>query len=226
MDTPDLQDFFKLTTMVLTDRLPKRFTRGDTLIVPVYTFTQTDDNRPSVIDTAHSLYSRTPSRFRLFILNDLDGTNKGYTGYRSWEAAAFKAGFPLSAICTVPLNEPLNTLSEAVALVDYAVREGWLDLVIVAPPFHMVRAFMSVITAIENNPSEPARDISVYCAVGSTLRWIEEVAHSQGTLRATRAELISEELGRIIRYQDPGMSRPFPLLSFRQCLKHIDSRWD
>jgi hypothetical protein len=83
---------------------------------------------------------------------------------------------------------------------------------------------MSVITAIANSRYEGAPNIKVYCAVGATLPWGEEVAHSQGTLRETRAGLIGTELDRILKYQDPASSKPFPLVQFRTCLGYLDRR--
>ena len=43
--------------------------------------------------------------------------------------------------------------------------------------------------------------IRVYAYAGAPQSWRETVVHSQGTLEKTRTDLVSEEYGRLAKYQ-------------------------
>ena len=84
-----------------------------------------------------------------------------------------------------------------------------------ASPFHQLRAFMTMITAIDAINYE----MSVYSQTGRPLPWGQEVVHSQGNLRAPRTELIHAELARIEKYQKQG-----DLTDFIRLKNHLDNR--
>jgi len=54
---------------------------------------------------------------------------------------------------------------------------------------------------------------------GIAMPWQEEVAHSQGILKAKRYDLIQKELERIEKYQDKG-----DLALFEQVLNYLNKR--
>ena len=62
-------------------------------------------------------------------------------------------------------------------------------------------------------------ELLIYSYPGAAMPWQEEVAHSQGTLKAKRCDLIQKELERIEKYQDKG-----DLALFEQVLNYLDKR--
>lgn len=117
----------------------------------------------------------------------------------------------------------VNTGSEAQKLAEYARSiagggPGSGDIAIIAPSFHIVRAFMTTVTALKRNGDIPVR---VYAVPGVPLPWKEEAAHSQGTLKKKRAELLASELQRLEKYRAPEFGG---MLSAREILNYLDWR--
>lgn len=182
---------FQLTTMVLTDSAQNlRHT-------PTYLFTETSDNASSVLDVGSGLLLGDFASC-ILLLNDRNGQNKGYPGASKWKKTLKGMGVEAQDIVFVRCDEPLNTLSESAALVQYANARNLHRVIIVAPAFHLVRAFMSVVTAVH---CLSAQGLRVHCQVGTSLPWDEEAKHSQGALKCLRSELIITEFNRILRYQ-------------------------
>lgn len=100
-------------------------------------------------------------------------------------------------------NGIVTTGTEAQKLSEYALsiagsgHDG--DIAIIAPPFHIVRVFMTTVTALKRN-NVSAR---VYAVPGVPLPWNEQVHHSQGIVRDTRARLLIGELERLEKYRAP-----------------------
>lgn len=108
-----------------------------------------------------------------------------------------------------------NTLTEARALVVHAMAVGG-DIGIVAPALHLVRAFMTMVTAIGDKP------IRAYAVLGTPLRWNEEVVHSQGVVRDTRSGLLgNQELPRLEKYQAPQFGS---LFTAERVLRYLEWR--
>jgi hypothetical protein len=61
--------------------------------------------------------------------------------------------------------------------------------------------------------------LKLYSHPAFTMPWQEEAVHSQGTLKATRSELIHMELERINKYQKKG-----DLASFDEILTYLNNR--
>lgn len=79
----------------------------------------------------------------------------------------------------------------------FAREREWGQVIIIFPPFHGTRCFLSTITAVRHlNP-----ELRVYAQVGLTQSWNEHAVHSQRTVQGLRKDLIVEELRRIKRYQ-------------------------
>ncbi|MBI2476203.1 MAG: hypothetical protein HYV67_03095 [Candidatus Taylorbacteria bacterium] len=185
----EAEKLLQLATMVLTDTIHRA--------PAAYLFGQTADNKHSVLERgAELLRDNVVSRL---LLHDAQGEkNKGYEGIGVWKKHLSEGGVRASQITGIPCLELGHTFSEAKALAKYAHDQGWGKLIIVAAPFHQLRAFISMVTAIRLLQNTTLR---VYNQVGSTLPWDQKVLHSQGILMATRQDLIVEELRRIKRYQ-------------------------
>jgi hypothetical protein len=90
-----------------------------------------------------------------------------------------------------------NTGSEAQKLAEYARTIADGDIAIIAPPFHMVRVFMTTVTALKRN------DVSIraYAVPGIPLPWLQEATHSQGIIKNIRSELLVGELHSLEKYR-------------------------
>lgn len=205
---------FQLATMVMADDVPHDYGAS-----PAYLFSETSDNEKSVF-TAGEYMVRSGIVSELLLAHDTTGNNNGYPGGPKWKEQLVNGGVPDSKIRLIPFTgELLHTLSESIDLIRLAKKEKWKSLIVVAPPFHQLRAFISVVTALVD-VGYP--ELKVYNVVGSPLSWYEQARHSQGTLTAKRTELIHTELARIGQYQKNGT--PVPLLSTKRVLEYLSWR--
>lgn len=202
----DLLHFFQLWPMVLADHKPDG--RGSSAMA--YLFANTVDNVSSQAKRAVLLAKEG----RTNCIGICEGsTANGYPGFAYYVDELRRGGlrndFP---IVPLQVHGNVNTLSEARALVAWmGLCEGDLD--IITPAFHLLRAFMTIVTQVRKEGI--AR--RVYAVVGTTLPWDEEALHSQGALRATREDLILSEFARLAEYQAPekgGMLPPGEVIKY------------
>ncbi|MBN2447723.1 MAG: YdcF family protein [Phycisphaerae bacterium] len=164
-----------------------------------YLFAQTQPNQDSVFAAARELLNR--NAVEKILISDCRAKS-GYPGAAAWRAALADHGISADAVDEVPTEptEILHTLIEAQAVVRLARVRDYRRLVVVAAPFHQQRAVMTTISvALREHPR-----LRIYSRPGASQRWDEVVTHSQGTLKATRAELIAEERRRIEIYTAQG----------------------
>lgn len=186
-----MNTIIELLTRALCDSLPTQSVDG------AYLSCATRDNQASVFPMAKLLLDQSLAAQTL-ILNA--GALSGYPGVDQCREALIKTGIPPHQIQFVPLNAPtsLNTLIESQALIRFARKCAFKSLIVVSPPFHQLRAFMTAVTvALQEYP-----DLALYSCPGKPLPWLESAIHSQGILKAPRRQLIQEELARIRKYQD------------------------
>jgi uncharacterized SAM-binding protein YcdF (DUF218 family) len=201
-------DHKELLTRILCDTLPQVTADG------AYLFGQTRDNQESVFLSAQELISR--ALVRKILISDAEHKS-GYPGGLAWRAALTAYGVSGSVIEEVPVEPTgtLNTLIEAEALIRHARKKGYRSIIVTAAPFHQERAFITAVSAsLSAHP-----DLRLYSYPGSALAWDDQVVHSQGTVSATRAGLISSEQERIIKYQGKG-----DLVSCSQVLSYLRKR--
>ena len=124
----------ELYQMVMHDARPP-FTQG------VFLFTEHADNEISSFKAAVELIDRDAAP-EVFIIY---GGGHGSPGYSNWYER-LSMYIDKGRIRPVPIGNPtgINTLSESDALVKFAINEKRKSFYIVAPPFHMLRAFMTV----------------------------------------------------------------------------------
>jgi len=198
----------ELLTRILCDPTPL------TPAYAAYLFCTTEDNQPSVFQAAAEVLQQAQAT-RILILES--EPMSGYPGDHQARQRMMHFGIPQDAVDGVPLKrvESINTLVEAQALIDFARDRSVASLIVVSPPFHQLRAFMTTVTvALKEYP-----DISIYSRTGFALPWLETVVHSQGTLTAARRQLIQEEVARIATYQAKGDLAPFEAV-----LEYLDRR--
>jgi len=184
----DLEDFFKLLPRIFADY--RDFRRGQ--LEMLYLFSQTPDNEDSVFLRAIEMANASMTK-NIGIAEGEKG--HGYEGFdRSVErlrALGWKDQVP---IMQFNLDGNVNSRSEAIALTDYALAHRG-DIGIIAPPFHIARAFMTTVSVIAAAPTR------VYAYPGVSMPWNARVAHSQGTLVNTRSGLLVDELKRLEKYR-------------------------
>ncbi len=169
-----------------------------------YLFAQTADNESSVIDAAKKIIDDSVAS-RILLLRTR--RVQGYPGFDAWKGRLVGLGIPETLIIPVDLSpaDSHNTLTEAGALVRFAKQQRYGAIVVSAAPFHQVRAFMTVVRGAFSEFPE----LKIYSLPGIALPWTERAVHSQGVLRAKRAELVRQELERIDDYCRKGDLIPF-----------------
>jgi hypothetical protein len=141
----------------------------------------------------------------------------GYPGSIQFRKGLVKSGLTKEQIRGVPAGtlSSINTLTESEALIQFAKEKGFGDLVVVSPPFHQLRAFMTAVSvALRIHPK-----LEIYSFPGAAMPWMEVAVHSQGTLQTSRRQLIHEELARINTYQKKG-----DLAQFETVLEYLNGR--
>jgi len=198
----------ELLTRILCDTLPPVTADG------AYLFGQTEDNQESVFLSAQELVSH--ALVRRILISDAQ-PKSGYPGGQAWRTALMGLGISSLMIEEVPVEPTptLNTLIEAESLMRHAKNKNYSSIIVIAAPFHQERAFMTAVSVAVSENS----DACLYSYPGRALAWDEEVIHSQGTVLATRAGLISGEQERINKYQKKG-----DLVSYSQVLAYLRKR--
>lgn len=203
-----MDNSLELIIRTLYDTQPKDLTSG------AYLYCQTESNQQSLFQTAFS-YLTNSRNSKILILQT--NAKSGYPGFSEWKYKLQKTGCPIERIEGVEIDDTfsLNTLIESEALIRFAKQKGYPSLFVVAPPFQQLRAFMTSVTvALREYP-----ELSLYSYPAVAMPWQEEVVHSQGTLKATRSELIHMEFERINKYQKKG-----DLASFEEVLTYLNNR--
>ena len=189
-------------------------TRPDGPADGAYLYCTTVDNQASIFQTARVLISHEIVT-RIFILDAQ--AMSGYPGVDQCRRRLLEFGLLDEQIEYVPYGDAasINTLIESRALVRFAKNREMRSLILVSPPFHQLRAFMTAATvALKGHP-----ELAIFSHPGAAMSWMESVAHSQGTLQAQRRQLIQEELIRIHTYQDKG-----DLARFEAVLDYLNRR--
>lgn len=190
MDATD-EKLYQLNTMVLTDP------PAPDEMLPVYLFTETPDNQESVLKRGAELF-HSGKALNILLINNLGGSEPGYPGAPPWQKRLRELNIPDEKVILIPFHEPvLHTLSEAMAMARFAKERSWNKVIVIAPPFHLCRCFLSTVTAVRHlNP-----ELGVYAKVGITQSWHGHAVHSQRVVQGLRKNLIVGELRRIKRYQ-------------------------
>lgn len=198
----------ELLTRILCDTRPGQSADG------AYLFCTTIHNQASICQSAGILIKQLVAS-QILIL-DAQAMN-GYPGVIQCRERLQDFGLAREQINYVPLEETtsVNTLIESEALVRFARGRKLGSLVVVSPPFHQLRVFMTVVTVVLRRYPE----LSIYSYPGAAMPWMEAAVHSQGTLQAPRRQLIQEELIRIDTYQEKG-----DLAQFEDVLDYLNHR--
>lgn len=179
----------------------------------VYIFGQTSDSQKTLFEAASNLY-KNKDVDKIVICGEDERT--GYPGFRDWQVRLTSFDIGQSDIIGLKTNDgTINTLHESQALVKLAKEEKWKTIYIVTSPFHQIRAFITLVSVLKKSYSS----FGVFNRPAGAMAWGEAVLHSQGILKASRAELIFHELKRIEEYHKKG-----DLVSYSEVLDYLNSR--
>lgn len=204
-------EWLELTTRVTADTLPRSTNAG-------YLVAETKDNAPSVLRRGAQLWGQgVPA-----IATQQGGEGFGFCGFDYSASELVSFGVPREVIIPVPYSFEdfggvVNTFTELLNLARFGKKEKWGRMFLVAPMFHQLRSFITMVTAVDHEYPE----LKVYNCVGAYLPWGESVVHSQGTT-GTRLDLVVGEIKRIQAYQQNG--KPYPLVSVERALEYLDQR--
>lgn len=178
-----------------------------------YLYAQTSDNEETVFYAARKIIDGGLSS-KILLLDS--NPNKGYAGYTFWKERLVELGIGEKCILDVKLNVlNHNTLTEAEAVIRFAMQSNIKSIIVSAAPFHQIRAFITTVrVALAEYP-----ELKIYSIPGTPLSWNECVTHSQGLLKAKRSDLIAGEFERIENYYQKG-----DLISFKKVLDYLDAR--
>ena len=203
----ELLDFFYLQARVLADHRPER---GPMRVLHV--ISETEDNIGSNLERAVQLMHGGFADY-LGICDSPLGF--GYKGYDDTIERLQSLGWQSQdRVAKIQVGKPFNTMTEVQALVAWANERGG-DIGIVAPALHLLRAFMTTVSAARGKFTR------IYAYTGTSLSWDGEALHSQGGLKATRKGLLAEELGRLKKYQGQEFGG---LMTPRGVLAYLDRR--
>src|SRR3989344_5254741 len=167
----------------------------------MYLVGETRSNQASVLDRAKEFSGP------IGIIGYPDTEHFGYPGSNVWVSELIERDVSSERIALitgsfVEVNDKqiIHTLSEMRALARYAKAQQIRSVIVIAPRFHLLRAFMAgVLAVLEHYP-----ELRLYPALGTPLDWSEASSHSQGTLPGIRADFLVEEKMRIYAYHEQG----------------------
>lgn len=198
-------DLAKLAVRLLADPLPEA--AADI----VYLFHQLDSNLESTVAAAVLLLKKYPT-MRLLVLdvrNDKLAVPipNGFSGGPLLLEQLQANGIPRSQLEVVAWDHGrdrmIHTLIEAELAVRQAKARSWHSMVVVAPPFHLVRAAITAASvALREFP-----ELRIYPFAGTPLPWEEVSVHSQG-MKGRRLDFLQAEMERIERYMAKGDIAP------------------
>ena len=191
MAKTDYEEFQQFLVMTLADGSP------EDVALPGYLYTETLDNQESVLQQGAKLF-HTGKISHLLLIDNLGGSRPGYPGAQPWQKRLRELNIPDERVILIPFHEPvLHTLSESLAMAQFVQSRGWKKLMVIAPPFHLPRCFLSAVTAI----LYMHLSLRAYAVVGITQGWHKQAVHSQNVVQGLRKDLIVGELQRIKKYQ-------------------------
>lgn len=203
-----MNDYTELLVRTLCDIRPEPPIDG------AYLYCQTESNQQSLFQTALFCVKNS---FVSKILILQSEAKSGFPGFAQWDRELKEIGLTEEQREGVEIGETsmIHTLIESEALIRFAKQKRYSSLMVIAPPFQQLRAFMTAVTvALREYP-----ELLLYSSPAVAMPWQDIVVHSQGTLEATRSDLIQIELERIEKYQNQG-----DLTSLAEVITYMNNR--
>ncbi|MCX6702308.1 MAG: YdcF family protein [Candidatus Wolfebacteria bacterium] len=176
-----MNQFFLLSNLVFSQKPEK----SDAI------FVHAREGRES-LDKAITLHKE--SYAPLIIINGLE-IYKDYAGSAAWKKILKEEKVLDSAIFMI--RPSTNTKLESEAVVKEAKKRRWSSLIIVAQPYHLLRAWLTIINQMRRQDYW----FKVVCQFDEGFDWDKIVLGSQAEVELPRRQIIEEEEKRILRYQ-------------------------
>lgn len=194
---PSIGAALKLKSVSLADTLPAVVAEA------AYLFGNTPDNEESVLRGGIAVTGKKLQAVGLYLCggDPYRATPDGpiaYAGFNAWRERLLETDWTLEQfIHEVPRSQnPWHTGTEAREFIKLAKHYRWKRALLIAPPFHMLRAFLNAVSqAIRQDVS-----VRLYCAPGPAQPWHEKALYSQGFVTQARIDLEDGEWERITRW--------------------------
>lgn len=181
-------DLTQLSMRICYDYIPDGLSEDNTSI---YCFAHNNINIPIIANAVKNIpYSK-------FILENKDFMS-GVSSYRDTNLLYKSLGVDVEPIEYD--NTWINTKIEADVVVEWARKQNIKNLIICAPVFHMVRAYMTTVSIILSRNL----NIRVYAVAGKIDDWKKITITHQGLNKASFNDFIIVEIERIVKYQEKG----------------------
>jgi len=191
-----MNDIAQLSIKILGQRLP-------TNIEHIYCFAHNIINIPCMIN-ALNLHTHNKN----IVILDNRKLMSGVLPSRDISRIYNDHGFKISM---VPFNESftsINTRTESEAVIDWVIQNNIKQLCITAPPYHMLRAFMTLNSVcIEKNIN-----IKIYVINGVVENWNATTITHDGKTITSFENVINMEFKRIQKYTTKGDIQPCNLI--------------
>lgn len=179
-------DCFRLAIVALADSAPPL---AKFPYIPVYLFGNTPDNQNPIIKAGAMLYKKALAG-TIYICGGgpyIHPANPSgpvaYSGEEEWKYLLVQNGVPLKDIFSISRPEDIShTGTEAERLAWTAKKQDWKNVIIVALPFQLPRAFANTITqAIRIYPQ-----LRIWCKPTEAPPWTATALSSQGNVFGER----------------------------------------
>ncbi len=180
----------------------------------IYVFIETEDNWASSFRAASDLIKKDAATEVFSVYHD---KLKGSPGYGKWKDKLERfVGVARVKYITIDNPGEVNTLTESIALIKFAHETKRDSLYLIAPPFHLLRVYMTAASVAIKRGS----DISLFAYPGVPQNFNQVVTHSQGEAKGTRAQIFEkEELPRIKKYSNQN-----DILPIRSIMDYMEKR--
>ena len=182
-------EIINLSVRLSNDNLPL-----STQDIPIYCFAHNDANIPMICQEVRKRFLDSKN---IFILKN----EKSMSGVSTYDKV--KEQYAFFGIKINPIeysNESINTRIESEAVIDWVIKNDIKKLIIIAPAFHILRASMTMISAMLDKKI----NIPIYSVSAPPHDWNYETITHQGKSKNTCTELIKMEMERILKYGKKG----------------------
>ena len=217
--TTDLLELYQLAHVILSQ--PQLPADG-----PICFFGQTEENDMPPLCSAAELMNRKigPSDYPFgpILIGQCDWIERPnglvVRGSDAWvkELKRLKVSDHSIMVYSMSDRFPPSTDAEAWGMVELIKKNSWKCLVVVVPPLHAIRAFVSLVSACKKSGLD---DVKIWSMPSYALPWDRNVFHSGSMPSAPRIEQVTGEMEKIFAYCAKGDH-----LTAGEILKYLKNR--
>lgn len=183
-----MENIDRLAIRVLSDSIPNHKNRT------FYCFAHNDINIECMAKSVKNIINDNDKIFILDNKSKMSGVSNSSIVSKQYEFFNINTN-------KIPYDkDSINTKIESNAVIEWAKKNNIKDLIICAPPFHILRAFMTIVSsAIDINYK-----INIYTLSGLVDNWRKITISHQGLNKTSFNNFIKLELDRISIYNKKG----------------------